>query len=188
VAPLSSPYPVATSTHHRSARCRPAWLFFFLLLPSPYSPRPCRVAGLPAVVLAKLSPCAASVPSMWVCLEPPRFSSIRAPPRYQRRALPRLHARRSVAPTPDAAPLACPSPAPALALQRAACRLLPHVPPRAQHLPPHPFRRCRASAPSRTTSRLTRHPSCSCSGRATRARATNRASSALRIREPSCLR
>jgi hypothetical protein len=43
--------------------------------------------------------------------------------------------------------------APALALQRAACRPLPHA--RAatsrQHLPPHPFRRYRASAPSRTT-------------------------------------
>jgi hypothetical protein len=76
--------------------------------------RPYRIEGPSAAVLAKLPPCAASLPSVRVCLEPPRFSSIRAPPRYQRRALPRLHARRSVTPTPDAAPLACPSPAPAL--------------------------------------------------------------------------
>jgi hypothetical protein len=51
---------------------------------------PCRVAGPSAAVLAKLPPCTASLPSVQVCLEPPRFSSIRAPPRHQRRALPRL--------------------------------------------------------------------------------------------------
>jgi hypothetical protein len=114
VAPLSSPQPVATSTHHRAARRRPAWLFFFLLLPSPHLPRPCRVAGPSATVLAKVQPCTTSLPFVRVGLEPPRFSSIRTPPRYQRSALPHLHAHRSVAPTPDAALLACPSPAPAL--------------------------------------------------------------------------
>jgi hypothetical protein len=56
--------------------------------------------------------------------------------------------------------------APALARSRAST---PPVPP--------------ASRPA-----LARHPSCSCSGRATRARAANRASSTLHAREPSCLR
>jgi hypothetical protein len=88
VVPLSSPHPVTTSTHHRSARRRPAWLFFFLLLSSPHSPRPCRVAGPSAAVLAKVLPCATSLPSVRVCSEPPRFNSILASPRYQHRALP----------------------------------------------------------------------------------------------------
>jgi hypothetical protein len=60
--------------HHRSARRRPAWLLFFLLLPDLHSPRPCHVAGPSAAVLAKLSPCAASLPSVRICPEPPRCS------------------------------------------------------------------------------------------------------------------
>jgi hypothetical protein len=94
VVPLSLPHPVTTSTHHRSARRRPAWLFFFLLLSSPHSPRLCRVAGPSAAVLAKVLPCATSLPSVRVCSEPPRFNSIR---------------RISVLPTPRAAtpPRAC---------------------------------------------------------------------------------
>jgi hypothetical protein len=58
VAPLSSSHPVATSTYHRSARRRPAWLFFFLLLSGPHSPRPSRVADPFVTVLAKVLPCA----------------------------------------------------------------------------------------------------------------------------------
>jgi hypothetical protein len=84
VAPLSSSHPVATSTHHRSTRRRPAWLFFFLLLPGLHSPRPCRVAGPSAAVLAKLSPCAASLPSVRVGPDPPRLTFIRARPNRAR--------------------------------------------------------------------------------------------------------
>jgi hypothetical protein len=68
------------STHHRSARRRPAWLFFFLLLPSPHSPRPYRVAGPSATILAKVQPCATSLPFVRVCPELPRFTSARARP------------------------------------------------------------------------------------------------------------
>jgi hypothetical protein len=46
--------------------------------------RSCRIAGLSAAILAKLPPCAASLPSVWVCLEPPRFTFIRARPNRTR--------------------------------------------------------------------------------------------------------
>jgi hypothetical protein len=79
-APPSSPHPVATSIHHRSARRCPAWLFFFLQLPSPHSPRPCRVAGPSATTLAKVPPCVTSLPFVRVGPESPHLTSIRARP------------------------------------------------------------------------------------------------------------
>jgi hypothetical protein len=83
-APPSSPHPVATSIHHRSARRCPAWLFFFLQLPSPHSPRPCRVAGPSATTLAKVPPCATSLPFVRVGPESPHLTSIRARPNRAR--------------------------------------------------------------------------------------------------------
>jgi hypothetical protein len=77
VVPLSSPHPVTTSTHHRSTRRRPAWLFSFLLLPGLHSPRPCRVAGPSATVLAKILSCTTSLPFVRVGPEPPRLTSAR---------------------------------------------------------------------------------------------------------------
>jgi hypothetical protein len=123
------------------------------------SNRPCRVAGPSAAVLAKLPPCAASLPSMRVYFEPPRFSSIRASPRHQRRALPRLHARRSVTPTLDAAPLACPSPAPTL--QRLHSSALRAVRSRTRrHITPAP-----ASVPIPALPRVCAEPNHLCSRR-----------------------
>jgi hypothetical protein len=46
--------------HHRSARRRPAWFLFFLLLPDPHSPRPCRIApahARTACVLGRVTSC-----------------------------------------------------------------------------------------------------------------------------------
>jgi hypothetical protein len=150
VAPLSSPHPVATSTPHRSARRRPAWLFFFLLLLSPHSPWPCRVAGPSAAVLAKVLPCVTSSPSVRVCPEPPRFSSIRASLRYQHRALPRLHVLAPLTPAPTArAKLACPrfySGRPAFA--RSCCHSSLHTASAALHPVPALARYCRTLAGS----------------------------------------
>jgi hypothetical protein len=84
VAPLSSSHPVATSTYHRSARRRPAWLFFFLLLSGPHSPRPSRVADPFATVLAKVLPCVTLLLLVRVGPEPPRFTSVRARPNRAR--------------------------------------------------------------------------------------------------------
>jgi hypothetical protein len=83
-APPSSPHPVATSIHHRSACRCPAWLFFFLQLLSPHSPRPCRVAGPSATTLAKVPPCATSLPFVRVGPESPHLTSIRACPNRAR--------------------------------------------------------------------------------------------------------
>jgi hypothetical protein len=84
VAPLSSSHPVATCTYHRSARHRPAWLFFFLLLSGPHSPRPSRVADPFATVLAKVLPCATLLLFVRVGPEQPRFTSVRARPNRAR--------------------------------------------------------------------------------------------------------
>jgi hypothetical protein len=115
VAPLSSSHPVATSTYHRSARRRPAWLFFFLLLSGPHSPRPSRVADPFATVLAKVLPCATLLLFVRVGPEPPCFTSIRArpnrhasPPCLPRTArasvpcLPRHHVHAPLTPAPTA--------------------------------------------------------------------------------------
>jgi hypothetical protein len=64
-------------------RCH-AQLLLLLLLPVPCLLRPCHVAGPSAAILTKLPLCAASLPSVRVCPEPPRFSSIRACPNRAR--------------------------------------------------------------------------------------------------------
>jgi hypothetical protein len=83
-APPSSPHPVATSIHHRSARRCPTWLFFLLQLLSLHSPRPCRVAGPSVTTLAKVPPCATSLPFVRVGPESPHLTSIRARPNRAR--------------------------------------------------------------------------------------------------------
>jgi hypothetical protein len=52
-------------------------LLLFLLLSNPHSPRPCRVAGPSAAILAKLLPCATSFHFVRVGPEPPRLTSVR---------------------------------------------------------------------------------------------------------------